>query len=142
MAIVKCKTYVEVYEHKARCKDPHELSGRTGRPDLTTFVCKSILSCLSVSPTHNLVDVGCGDGTLLKLVSGTVSQAIGLLPTDAEVERVRSLLCRVLNIQIRRGLAQSTGLPSQVAERVVCNGVFITLTNSRVEPKELSRITM
>lgn len=133
MPILKCKTYIDVYEKKAKSRDPNELSGRTGRPDLTAFVCKSIVSRLSTSPSDTLVDIGCGDGTLIRLVSGVVSQAIGVLPTDAEVERVRTLLNDISNCQIVRGLAQSTGLPSQVANKVICNGVLILLTDSEVE---------
>jgi 16S rRNA A1518/A1519 N6-dimethyltransferase RsmA/KsgA/DIM1 with predicted DNA glycosylase/AP lyase activity len=119
MPIVKCKTYIDVYEKKAESRDPNELSGRTGRADLTAFVCKSIVSRLSMNPSDTLVDIGCGDGTLLRLVSGAVSQALCILPTDAEVERVRTLLHDVSNCQIVRGLAQSTGLPSQVADKVI-----------------------
>jgi SAM-dependent methyltransferase len=142
MPIVKCKNYVEVYETKAKSRDPNELSGRTGRPDLTRFICKSIIRKLSVNSADVLIDIGCGNGALLKLISGIVFKAIGVLPTNTEIERVRDLLGDVPNIQIRKGLAQSTELPSQLADKVVINGVFIFLTNPQVDDafKEIARI--
>lgn len=142
MAIVKCKSHIEVYEHKARSLESHELSGRTGRHDLTRFVCESISPHLSLCPTDIFVDIGCGDGTLLNTVAGSVFEAIGVLPTNAEVVRVRQLLSRAHNVQIQRGLAQSTGLPAQFADKVVCNGVFILLADHEVDAalQEIARI--
>lgn len=142
MPIVKCNTYIAAYEAKATCSDPNELTGRTGRSDLTTFISKSIVSHLATSPKDTIVDIGCGDGTLLKLLKGGGLKAIGLLPTDAEVERVRSLTRDIPNCEIRQGLAQSTGLPSTIADQVICNGVIILLTAKEVEDalREIARI--
>ena len=43
MPIIKCETYVDVYRSKASSKDINELSGRTGRPDLTDFISQQII---------------------------------------------------------------------------------------------------
>lgn len=143
MPIVKCKDYIEVYEHKARSRDPHELSGRTGRHDLTTFVCQNIVLKLSLEPDDVLVDIGCGDGTLLELAANGMLQGIGILPTDAEIQRVRQILGASKTVQIRKGLAQSTGLPSDSASKLVCNGVLHLLNEAQVDDalKEFARVS-
>ena len=35
-----------------------------------------------------LLDIGCGDGTLLKIINGNTKTAIGVLPTKAEIIRI------------------------------------------------------
>lgn len=142
MPIVKCRDHIEVYEQKARSGDLHELSGRTGRGDLTQFVAQSIAATLELQSADVLVDIGCGDGTLIGLVAGQVARAVGILPTAAEVGRIQPLFAGNGRVEIRQGLSQETGLPPAVADKVVCNGVFLLLTATQVEQsfREIARI--
>lgn len=136
MTIIKALSHVDAYRAKASATDINELSGRTGRPDLTRFVTDQILAKLPISGDCFLVDIGCGDGFLLKRIveghTGNFSgRLIGILPTEEEVVRVRDNL--QLNdtdkgfIAIRKGLSVATGLADCVADLVVCNGVFLIL---------------
>ena len=142
MPIIKCKDHIEVYERKARSGDLHELSGRTGRADLTQYVAQSIAATLPLRSGDLLVDIGCGDGTLIGLVADKVASVVGILPTAAEVGRVRPLFTSNERIEIRQGLSQQTGLPAAIADVVVCNGVFLLLSSSQVDQsfREIARI--
>jgi SAM-dependent methyltransferase len=131
MPIIKASSFQEIYQAKALATDINELSGRSGRPDLTEFIASQILSKLISQSNHycNIVDVGCGDGTFLRLAadSGIIEGTlIGVLPTEAEVTRVSEHL-RVLgydNIKVVMGSVLSTALPDNIADIVICNGVL------------------
>jgi cyclopropane fatty-acyl-phospholipid synthase-like methyltransferase len=144
MPIIKCQSAIEAYRQRARAKDIHELSGRSGRPDLTRFVSEQILRQLRLDETDVLVDLGCGDGTLLKLVSGTVASSIGLLPTAEEVARVRAdVVASSSRIDVRRGLVQRTDLETAMADKIVCNGVILLLVEQEVDAalREIARVS-
>jgi len=63
---------VDVYRHKAKSTDLNELSGRTGRPDVTQYVAKKILEDIDLRPGMRLVDPGCGDASSLKEAAATI----------------------------------------------------------------------
>ena len=143
MPIVKCDNFIEVYRNKARSKNINELSGRPGRPDLTQFVSQSILLEVDIKQADVLVDIGCGDGSLLKIAAPKIFSGIGILPTEEEVGRVRkNLVSASSKIRIQKGLVQQTKLDSAVADKIVCNGVIILLVEPEVNIalRELVRI--
>lgn len=151
MTIVKTKTLVETYRAKAGAKDINELTGRTGRPDLTHFVIGQIVSKLRVWKDATLVDIGCGDGQLLKRVAANgldsyQGRLIGVLPTKEEVVRVRNHLLDTDHlISIELGLAERTKFPNDFADVVVCNSVLHgggqTIDNVKASLREIHRIT-
>lgn len=144
MSIRKCESHIEAYRLRAHCRQINELSGRTNRPDLTRFVSEQIITALSPQPNDTLVDVGCGDATLLALASRLLRCGIGVLPTGEEVKRVRRRLENLYpNLEIRMGHASETGLPPDTADLSVCNGVLILLDRITVDLalSEISRIT-
>jgi ubiquinone/menaquinone biosynthesis C-methylase UbiE len=155
MTIVKTTTLVETYRAKASSKDINELTGRTGRPDLTRFVIDQMALNLPVQPNTIVVDVGCGDGQFLiaaanKGVNGYSGRLIGILPTVEEVVRVRNHLLYESNLEkhllsIELGLAERTNLPDHFCDMLVCNGVLHgsgqTVDNVRLALIEFQRIT-
>ena len=72
MPIIKAADFIEVYRAKASASDINELSGRTGRPDLTKFVNSQILPLLQLSSDDTLVDIGCGTGGYLRRLTWSV----------------------------------------------------------------------
>lgn len=155
MTIIKTKDFVETYRAKAGSKDINELTGRTGRPDLTRFVIQQMVSKIPVAENSILVDIGCGDGLFLKEIGkmkldSYKGRLIGILPTKEEVTRVRN---HMLNddevsrqlISIELGLAEKTNLPDNFADVVVCNGVLLgagqTIENTKAALTEFYRIT-
>ena len=129
MTIHRPVDYVEVYRLKAGAADLHEMSGRTGRPDLTAFVNERILERLELRPGDVLVDVGCGDASLLRAVAARSSGPhIGVLPTREEVMRVREAVAAATpTIRIEEGLATALPLPDASCDVLVCNGVLLLL---------------
>jgi SAM-dependent methyltransferase len=130
----KADTYIDAYRAKARASDINELSGRPGRPDLTDHIGRAILDALPPAPVEVLVDVGCGQASLLQeaVRRGRIRRGLGILPTDEEVTRVREHLRQAAGldpgaIAIHRGTAAATGLPAEGADLVVCNGVLVLL---------------
>ena len=133
MPIIKCKTYIDVYRCKASSKDLNELSGRPGRLDLTNFVNQQIIKKMNIGNADVVIDIGCGDGTLLKLSAEFIKRGFGILPTDEEVYRVRSEMNgHYTNIDIIKGSARSAPLASGLATKIVCNGVILLLNKSEV----------
>ncbi|QGM44926.1 class I SAM-dependent methyltransferase [Methylocystis heyeri] len=134
MAIYKAANLIEVYRAKSKSKDINELTGRTGRPDLTRFVTRNIIAKLPLNESSCVVDVGCGHGLLLHYaaemgVNPYKGRLIGILPTKEEVSRVRAHLLddpavRSGLISIELGTAERTGLPDGFADVAVCNSVI------------------
>ena len=56
MPILKCKTHIEVYEHRAHAKDSHELSGRGNKKYLTKFISHNILNEVKPKKIDKIVD--------------------------------------------------------------------------------------
>ena len=77
MPIIKCKSFIDAYRYKASSRDINELSGRMGRPDLTNFINRQIINKLFIDCDDVVIDIGCGDGTLLKK-SAKIMTPVGL----------------------------------------------------------------
>lgn len=154
MTIYKTKSLIETYKYKAKSKDINELTGRTGRPDLTAYVINQIVSKIPMKADSVLVDIGCGDGLLLKEmikkgIDGYKGRLIGILPTKEEVSRVREHLLQAATaeeslISIEYGMAEKTALPREYADIVICNSVLHgagqSINNVEASLKEFERI--
>ena len=155
MTIIKTTSLIETYRAKALSRDINELTGRTGRPDLTKFVINQIALKLQVQANTILVDCGCGDGQLLiesadNGLDSYLGRIIGILPTVEEVTRVRNHLLLISNtkqhlISIELGTAEQTNLPNNFCDMLVCNGVLHgagqTFEDVELALKEFYRIT-
>lgn len=106
----------------------HVFAGRGPYRAVTEFVNKSILTELALGPSDLLVDVGCGDGSLLKLASQSgVKGAIGLSATEDEARELRGI-----GLDVRQGLSDSLPLSSGIATAVVCNSVLLIVPEKRI----------
>lgn len=152
MTIYKTKNLIETYRVKSKCKNINELSGRTGRPDLTHFVVSQIILNLPMLNKDDvIVDVGCGDGCLLvDLAKNGFSKVFGILPTVEEIHRVKGHLIKnyfqvkdVISISL--GLSENTELPPNFSNYVICNSVLHnlgkTLKNVELSINEFYRIS-
>ncbi|MGE4348922.1 MAG: class I SAM-dependent methyltransferase [Candidatus Berkiella sp.] len=154
MTIYKTESLIETYRHKARSKDINELTGRTGRPDLTAYVINQISEKIPVNRDSVLIDIGCGDGLLLKKIAqngidGYTGRLIGILPTKEEVSRVRDHILQTANvgsplISIEYGMSEKTGIPDNYGDIVICNSVLHgagqSLDNVEASLREFGRI--
>jgi hypothetical protein len=119
--IFRISDLVEGYRLQAlHSRDVHELAGRRDRIDITRFMGDRVLSELALGPEDDLVDIGCGDGYLIR--SAKVRSALGLTATEEEAERLRNL-----GLEVRQGLTHALPVADAAASAVCCNGVlFLT----------------
>ena len=88
-------------------KDVRKLSGRGTDDTLTTFINRRILQELPIKPQDRLVDIGCGDGTLLRAALQVgAGEVIGLTGTEEEAEALRAL-----GLNVKYALSNSLPFP-------------------------------
>lgn len=155
MTIYKAKTLIDTYRYKAKSNNIHELNGRPNRPDLTDFIAEEI--CKKIRPKDNsvLLDIGCGDATLLKKLASSIPiehtvKLLGVLPTREELIKVKENLfadqkIKKNDISIMGGRAEALNLPDSYCDYIICNSVLHgsgqTLENVNSAIKEFSRIS-
>jgi ubiquinone/menaquinone biosynthesis C-methylase UbiE len=121
-----------------KVSDVHVFAGRGPYRELTRFINEQIFSELALRPSDRLVDIGCGDGTLLKLaLQSGVTTGIGLNSTKEEV----SGLCSI-GLDVRQGLSDAVPLPDGFASVVVCNCVLLIIPQTKIAAslREIARI--
>ena len=90
---------------------------------------------VGLTADDTLVDIGCGDGTLLLLAKKLgVSNATGLHATEEEASIVRNL-----GLEAQQGLIDSLPLPDESASVVVCNNVLLVVPREKI-PASLREI--
>jgi len=129
MPIVKVDSYVEGYRLRSHAPELHTLAARDGRENVTDFVNGRILQQIDPQPAEVLVDIGCGDGCLLRKAVH-VQTRIGTVGTRDERERLQKA---IPDVSFKVGLAHDLPLETASADKVVCNGVVMYLgTEERV----------
>ena len=141
MAILKAKNYIDVYRIKARAKNIETMSDRDRLS--TDYLNRLMSEELKISPEDQVLDIGCGDGTLITSLSSRIQSGVGLSPTDEEVARLKTEYHQP-NINFVQGLTSSVPFPDQAFNKVVCNSVLLILKSYEELEKsiqEISRVT-
>jgi len=125
LTISKAKNHIETYKIKSFAKDFHEMSGRNDNR-LTAFRNQKIISSMLLSKEDVIIDIGCGDGTLLSEISTCISRGFGIVPTNEEKLRLEKEH-QLANIQFLQGLSTSLKCENEKATKVICNGVLLLL---------------
>lgn len=118
--------------------DLHILAGRGPFKAVTEFVNRRIFRELAFRGEDQFVDIGCGDGLLLRwAIESGVNSAVGLNATEQEVEPLRAL-----GLDVRQGRTDSIPLPDACASVVVCNSVLLLVPQDRMAGSlcEIARI--
>src|SRR5688572_12948737 len=89
MPIRRVDNFIDAYRERAGAADVHQMSGRGVHTAITAHVNQEIASRLGFGAGDTVVDVGCGDGSLLVQLAGTIERGIGVVPTPEEAERLR-----------------------------------------------------
>ncbi len=136
--IIKVSSYVDAYGARAaHARNVHELDGRDGREALTRFINQTIRETLHFQPEDRLLDIGCGDGVLLRMATEDgVSQAVGVQATEAEADRIRSL-----GLSATQGLADALPFADSKFNVVVCNAVLVLVPREKIDAslREIAR---
>ncbi len=135
--LTRSDDYVEYCRETAkRARDLHDLALR-GRKykAITNSIHERIVAAVGLNSGDDLVDIGCGDGTLLRMARQIgCRSAIGLLATEEEVA-----LLRRAGLNALQGFTHSLPIPDATASVVVCNGVLLVVLRENI-PASLQEI--
>lgn len=135
--LVRSDDYVAYCRQTAkRARDPHDLALRGGKAhQITRLTHERIVAVTNLCSDDDLLDIGCGDGTLLRMANALgVHSAIGLLATEEEVAVLRDF-----KLDIKQGFTNQLPLPDCSTSVVVCNNVLLIVPRQEI-PASLSEI--
>ncbi len=141
MPVVRINNYVDAYRIRAGSEDLHDLAARPNKKAVTEFVNRRILEALHLAPDDVLVDIGCGDASLLRMAEGQAAKGVGIVATVEEKLRLEASfpdLCFIAST------AQKLPVESGSASRVVCNTTLLYLPSEDdvlAALREMSRIS-
>ncbi|HZQ06081.1 MAG TPA: class I SAM-dependent methyltransferase [Anaerolineae bacterium] len=146
MPIVRYDTFVERYglrgeQIQAGTEDLAVLSGRSDS-SITAFRNQEITNHLAVTGEEVVLDVGCGDGSLLEMLAPQIQQGFGTAPTDAEVQALTHAHSNP-HLAFRQALVQELPFEAEVFDRIICNGVIQHLDSrgtAQQALRELARV--
>lgn len=135
--ITRSHDYVQYCRETAkRARDPHDLAlrGRENK-DITRAIHDRIAAEVELNASDDLVDIGCGDGTLLRMAAQIgCHSATGFLATEEEVSVLRRF-----GLNARQGLTDALPIPDASASVVVCNSVLLIVPREKI-PQSLREI--
>ncbi|MGC2260492.1 MAG: methyltransferase domain-containing protein [Candidatus Sulfotelmatobacter sp.] len=129
--ITRSDDYVEYCRETARhASDAHDLALRgRDKKEITRVIHERIAEAVNLHSGDDLVDIGCGDGTLLRIAERVGARsAIGLLATDEEVAVLRRF-----GLEARQALTDKLPLPDQCASVIVCNSVLLVVPREKIQ---------
>jgi ubiquinone/menaquinone biosynthesis C-methylase UbiE len=135
MPIIRVDNYVDAYRIRAHADDLHELAARPDKKHVTEFVNRRILEMIQPGPDELLVDIGCGDASLLRM-SGSV-HCVGIVASEDERERLQQAFP---DLSIKAGLAQRLPLKTKCASKIVCNATLFYLPSESDVQKAIAEI--
>ncbi len=138
--LTRSDDYVEYCRETAKhARDLHYLALRGSKnKDITRSIHERIVAAVDLQADDDLVDIGCGDGTLLRIANQIgCRSATGLLSTEEEVA-----LLRRFGLVAKQGLTHSLPIPDASASVVVCNNVLLIVPRENVPAslREICRI--
>jgi|SRR5208282_1544999 len=140
MPVFRINNYLDEYRLRAQCEDIHELAVRPDKQAVTQFVNRQILEAIQPGPDDVLVDIGCGDATLLKMAYGRAGKCIGIVGGAEEKMRLEGVTPGVCFIASD---ARELPLDSASASKIVCNSVLLLLPTAedvQAALREMARI--
>jgi ubiquinone/menaquinone biosynthesis C-methylase UbiE len=128
--ITRSHDYLEYCRETAkRARDPHDLALRgREKKEVTKLVHEQIAEATGLRACDDLVDIGCGDGTMLRIAERVgANSAIGFLATEEEVA-----LLRRFGLNVKQALTDQLPLPDASASVVVCNNVLLVVPREKI----------
>lgn len=129
--------YLEYCRETAKCaSDPHDLALRgKNKQEITKLIHDRIVEAVGLRVSDDLVDIGCGDGTLLRIAEHLrVKSAVGLLATEEEIAVLRRF-----GLNVKQGLTDQLPVADESASVIVCNSVLLVVPREKI-PASLREI--
>ena len=124
MGIFKAADYVDVYRIKAKSKRLETMADRDR--ESTDYINDIIIKDLNISSQDKILDIGCGDGSLLASLAFKIISGFGTASTQEEVLRLKAAH-QYQNVDFGQSLTHSLAFPDQSFDKVVCNSVLLIL---------------
>jgi SAM-dependent methyltransferase len=121
MPVLRVNNYVDAYRLRSQSEDIHEMAARPDKKALTEWVNRQILDAIQPGPDDFLVDIGCGDATLLRMAAARTGKCIGIAGSVEEQRRLKSAFPDLI---FEACQAQSLPFKSGIASKVVCNATL------------------
>jgi SAM-dependent methyltransferase len=140
MGIVRTADFVECYRYAALTGNVQTLAGRGDDIIGTQYVNTRILSMVGPRNDDVLLDIGCGDGCLLRMAENHVRERIGILPTNEERAKLQDAYPE---LRVLAGTAEELPLTSHTVSLIVCNAVLLLLQSEErvcTALKEIARV--
>jgi ubiquinone/menaquinone biosynthesis C-methylase UbiE len=118
--------------------DPALMANRDA--ETTRRKLEALVRQLPWSSETELLDVGPGDGTLFRLVSGRVRRCCGVDPSQAAVEKLRRSFQGVANVEFTIGSMDSIPYPDASFDIVVINSVLQMLPGVAAARRALAEL--
>jgi ubiquinone/menaquinone biosynthesis C-methylase UbiE len=139
---LSARTHAEAYDLWARhFADPALMANRDAQTTLRKL--SRVGAMLPLAPDAAVLDVGPGDGTLFRILSGRVARCCGVDPSAAAVAKLTELLADLPNIELALGSATAIPYPDHLFDVVVINSVLQSLPSAedmRGAMRELVRV--
>jgi ubiquinone/menaquinone biosynthesis C-methylase UbiE len=118
--------------------DPALMANRDA--DTTRRKLEAVVRGLPLAPETELLDVGPGDGTLFRLVSGRVRRCCGVDPSPAAVEKLRRSFEAVPSVEFAIGSMERIPYPDASFDVVVINSVLQMLPDLAALRRSLAEL--
>jgi ubiquinone/menaquinone biosynthesis C-methylase UbiE len=135
---MKPKSYIESYKNLAQSKDFHELAGR--RKQRTDFMNAMIIKKMQFNSDDNVLDIGCGDASLLTAIRTNIASGVGTCATEEEAMRLQQEFPGLENIKFIQCRSDSLPCNDRSFNKIVCNGVLLLLDSLPTVEKSLNEI--
>ncbi len=140
MSVIRVDNYLDAYRLRSQSGDLHEMAARPGKKAVTEFVNQQILDAIQPAEYDVLVDIGCGDATLLTMADRVAGECIGITGSIEEKLRLEAAFPAMLFLARQ---AQSLPLESSSVSKIVCNATLLYLPSEddiRAALREMARV--
>jgi ubiquinone/menaquinone biosynthesis C-methylase UbiE len=133
------KDHREAYHYWAEhFDDPSLMSNR--HPRITDFKVANIARQIPLASDSRVLDVGPGDGALLRLLAPRVERCCGVDPSPSAVRKLTGLFADLPNVEFAVGSSEAIPYPDNAFDVVVINSVILILPSRDAVDRTLAEL--
>ena len=141
MTLIRKNAVVERHRKFAKEKELSFMGDRSRKR--TDFLNKEISIIINPQPGDIVIDIGCGDASLLALFSRKVKMCYGTASTDEEIERLKQEYINNKKMEFFKWFDQPLPFKDSSATKIVCNAVLFYFEKQKASEilKEINRVS-